>query len=385
MRMNSSFRLACVAGTALFALTATAARAQQCVAPPADMSFWYAADGTDAERIGSLPATRHGSVSDAAGRFDQGVLIPHAGWISFADAPALDMGVRDFTIDAWVRTGDDGTVPVVDKRHAPNPRNTTGYFLFIMNGRLGLQLGDGLFRNVISNGPLINDDRWHHVTATIDRGRRQVTLWVDGVQVTTSSHMPPPGASIDNDERLMIGRGYVGAALNEGGSVAVDEVEIIRRVLQPSEIQALARRPKCKEPEAFDVAVSKTGPDRSGRFTIAIRNQGRALPAGAVIRLREVLPAGLTLATLPGAPWQCDGTAPVQGPDAVTCTMVAPAAIPTGTTLPPIVLQGRGGEGCPNCVRIDVFENRRAFEARFPLPETETRNNVSCARAPARP
>lgn len=140
----------------------------------------------------------------------------------------------------------------------------------------------------------------------------------------------------------------------------------------------------CLERDAFDLAVDKRGPERD-RYTIAIRNLGRPLVAGAIVQLREIVPMGMTLATLPGSPWTCDAAGPVVGPDAVTCRTTLTGPLPSGASLPPVTVAARGRGMCPNCVRLTVYENQAAFDASFPLPESDLSNNVGCASGAVRP
>lgn len=355
-------RAALLAGTGViaFGTSVEQARAQGCQPPPSNMVFWYANDGTDAELIGNLPATRSGSVADVPGRFDVGTEIQRGAGVSFADTPTLDMGTRSFSIDAWIKTSESGTVPIVDKRTGAQSSQTTGYFLFLTGGRLGLQLGDGTFRNVIG-GPSINDGDWHHVAATVDRRGRLVTLWVDGTQVHQSSHMPPPGANIDNSAALRIGQGY----FSESARMVVDEVEIFTRLLTSQEIASLARAPKCKQTAApqgrGDLIVNKEPVDPQSpqvggpvAFTIQVEASASGGPVtwqpGEIVVYDPPLPAFTNL-SLSGNGWNCSSSTP-------RCTNANAVTAAAGQTiaLPPISVQAVATQAGrrENCAQVGI-------------------------------
>src|SRR5205807_6650407 len=122
--------------------------------------------------------------------------VPHHGLI--------DISTGDFGIDAWVKRGtapDGGAQMIVDKRvittfgasaaeggsgavvpKAPiNGTSIKGYSLFLLNGRLWCQLGDGPFDNYDSTMTVPADGEWHLVALGVQRnsavGGR---FWVDG-------------------------------------------------------------------------------------------------------------------------------------------------------------------------------------------------------------
>jgi hypothetical protein len=228
-----------------------------CVQPPSGMVAWWPLDetsGTTAADIAGFPNNGthvngptpvSGKVAGAL-RFDgvnDHVRVPnHA---------ELNVGTGNFTLDAWVRTGSSGLIVLVDKRSGPTPQ---GYSLFLVNGRLGFQMANGVGSSVCAatptpgracvnyvappTSPNVADGQWHHVAAVVDRANATsgVRLYVDGVQVFAGS---PLTGNLDNTSDLYLGMRT--PAQNGGGFLPgdLDEVELIKRALTQQEIQAI--------------------------------------------------------------------------------------------------------------------------------------------------
>jgi hypothetical protein len=239
-----------------------------CVQPPSDMVAWWPLDetsGTTAADIAGFPNNGthvngptpvSGKVAGAL-RFDgvnDHVLVPnHA---------ELDVGTGNFTLDAWVRTGSSDLIVLVDKRSGPTP---LGYSLFLVNGRLGFQMANGVGSPSCAPTPTpghacvnyvapttsnVADGQWHHVAAVVDRADATsgVRLYVDGVQVFAGS---PLTGNLDNQSDL-----YLGVRTPAMGGTGffpgdLDEVELFKRALTQQEIQAIfnaGSAGKCKTP-----------------------------------------------------------------------------------------------------------------------------------------
>jgi hypothetical protein len=127
-------------------------------------------------------------------------------------------------------------------------------------------------------------------------------------------------------------------------------------------------------PKPIDLVAHKTRTKNS--YTLSVTNAGAALPAGSVVQVLELVPSGLTMSVPPvSGPWACSPSGPVQGPDAVTCTMtVGAGGIATGGSLPSIQIPFKGQlTKCPNCMRVRLQSTPTG------LTEANTANNVSCA------
>lgn len=230
-----------------------------CITPPPGLRAWWTLD----EAAGSLahdlaggnddtgthvnaPAVVTGMVSNAL-RFNGSNQ-----YVEAADAPELDLGTGDLSIDAWIRTLAGGIQSIVDKRS----NDPIGYAFFLVDGRLGFQIADrnapgGCGSNnatspctnwiVDPSATRIHDGAWHFVAVTVDRDDPQGgRLWVDGAIALTFDPTARP-LTLDNASPLSIGRRHatsiVPSELFFDGDI--DEVEIFDRALGASEVQAI--------------------------------------------------------------------------------------------------------------------------------------------------
>gem|GEM_PF-6566336 len=225
-----------------------------CVDPPADMTAWWPLDDPagqpfmdelvhDNDGVAFGPTALIGEWVDNSRCFD-GL----NDYIEVADAPALDFGVGNFSIDAWIRTVDTGTVRIIVDKRFQDAGGTIGYSLFTSAGNLGFQLADGGGSNVCGfcptgasctnyiSGTNVATGNWVHVAVTINRFSDVGTFYVDGAPVGTFDISCHPG-SVSNTSPLRIGsRSLSVSAVFRG---CIDEVELFRRALSPDEIAAL--------------------------------------------------------------------------------------------------------------------------------------------------
>jgi hypothetical protein len=207
-----------------------------------DIAGSFASNGKQVDS----PAIVQGRVGNAL-RFDgitQRVEVP--------DGFDVDLGTGDLTIDAWVKTTEGGNVPIVDKRS----EERTGYALYILDGQLALELGDRANHIPVAPPPcatnnfltacteyvapagskLVNDGRWHHVAATVDRDQTTGgTLYVDGAAVLTFDPTNRP-LSLDNSDTFTIARRGSSGDPFRGD---IDEVELFGRALSAAEVQSI--------------------------------------------------------------------------------------------------------------------------------------------------
>ncbi len=239
---------------------------QGCVNPPPNMVDWWTFD----EAAGPIADDTGGNIVNA-GNFGAGLAspVPAPGFVANAlkfdgndfvtvpDHPEIDFPSHPyfcsaFGIDAWIKTSQGtGTVVLLDKR--ANPSAPVGYSVYLYNGRLGLQLADGLPAGSICGAegvyPCTNytapmssvniaDNQWHLIAVTVQvHGSKtfcpeEGKLYVDGGlvhQFTPRTHSLGngnlPGSSIANSAELNIGRRA--PAFGSGGSFKglIDELE----------------------------------------------------------------------------------------------------------------------------------------------------------------
>ena len=248
-----------------------------CVQPPSGMVAWWPLDetsGTTAADIAGFPnnGTHVNGPTPVSGKVAGALRFDGVNdHVRVPDHAELNVGTGNFTLDAWVRTGSSGLIVLVDKRSGPTPQ---GYSLFLVNGRLGFQMANGVGSsgcaatptpgracvNYVAppTSPNVADGQWHHVAAVVDRANATsgVRLYVDGVQVFAGS---PLTGNLDNTSDLYLGMRT--PAQNGGGFLPgdLDEVELIRRALTQQEIQAIfnagsAGKCKCVQPPSGMVA-----------------------------------------------------------------------------------------------------------------------------------
>ncbi|MCS7091527.1 MAG: LamG-like jellyroll fold domain-containing protein [Verrucomicrobiota bacterium] len=218
-----------------------------CGEPPAGLVTWWPVDAwpwdlarTNALRLrnglGFGPAVVGGGL-EYDGADDGADAGPASLW---------DVAVGEaFSVELWVRPEfnitDFGVMSLVGKRWASDVGSALGWEVFLLDGRLGVQLADaGGFANFISSGPDLRDGGWHHVVWVLDRqasdGGR---LYVDGLERLRFNPQVRPG-SLTNGEPVRVGvhpqEGFRG--FYKGG---LDEIRLYRRALAAVEVDALYR------------------------------------------------------------------------------------------------------------------------------------------------
>ncbi|MCC6653087.1 MAG: PKD domain-containing protein, partial [Candidatus Eisenbacteria bacterium] len=228
-----------------------------CTPPPANMTAWFPLDEVSGPTAVEIVLGAHGvdvnAPAHAPGKVTRARTFSGASqYVQANDAPGLNFGAGDFTIDAWVRTSQaTGIAPIVDKRFT-DPE--VGYALYLKNGRLAMRVGDGVLADGteywLPSSPFVADGQWHHVAGVMKRTAlaNGARLYVDGVNVMAVA--PYSGLSVTNVEKLLIGaqKGYSGPIGYLNGSV--DEVELFQRALSTAEINAIFMADvlgKCKE------------------------------------------------------------------------------------------------------------------------------------------
>jgi hypothetical protein len=217
-----------------------------CTSPPASMVGWWPLDEVTGPTAKDIAINNDGTHTNGPtpilGVVDRGLRFDGIDdLVDVPDHPTLDIGTSDFTIDAWVKTCTEvGVAPIVDKRE-----QGLGYYLYLANGSLVLDMSDGIGATFLS-GSLVADGSWHLVAVTVDRDQPTGgTFYVDGVAVTTFNPMSISG-SLSNSANLYIGASHT-LDYFDG---EIDEVEIFRRALGASEIFDIynaERAGKCKD------------------------------------------------------------------------------------------------------------------------------------------
>lgn len=224
-----------------------------CMAAPAGLLAWYSFDETAgqmaADHPNAAPASRlrlYGAAG-GAGRVLGGLEL--AGQNAYAKGAAdKNVGTEDFSIALWLRLEggpDRGFRSVLDKRDAGPIR---GYHLAMHGDQPVLQMADGrgYFNYHAGIPPGLMDGEWHHLAVTVRRTSPDGVRWyVDGRAAGTAGNATHHPRSLDSTAPLLVGSHSFYGPDTIGG--AVDELMILRRVLDPEEVAALYTRHACRQ------------------------------------------------------------------------------------------------------------------------------------------
>jgi CSLREA domain-containing protein len=238
-----------------------------CIPPPADLVDWWTFDeisGPAAYDIAGV-GLNHGLYLNGVTSTPQGMVARAHCFngvnqrMTVQDHAELDFagdcaqGPADpFTIDAWMKTAASGRRPIIDKRESA-ANFLRGYELFIENGQLGFEMANGpgnslcgtvgsactdyLAPPVGSGGVDLADNRWHHVAVVVSRCPTALgELYIDGTVAQT--FMPMTG-DLANAAGVLIADAYPVNVTNPPFHGCLDEIEIFKRALGATEIQAL--------------------------------------------------------------------------------------------------------------------------------------------------
>jgi hypothetical protein len=168
--------------------------------------------------------------ADLAARFDGG-----NDRIGIPDAPSLDSGTDDFTVEAWIKPSASDERVIASKRSsvAAEP-----YWSLTVtddpnhNGQIRAVYFDGTNTRTAYSSKGVVDGAWHHVVVLYDRDSG-ITISVDGVTKLTALAMAP---DVSNTGELQIGKG----PSNPYFKGDIDEVALYAGLLPAERIQAHA-------------------------------------------------------------------------------------------------------------------------------------------------
>ncbi len=153
----------------------------------------------------------------------------------------LDIGSRDWSVTAWIKTTGSGMV--VTKMGWIGGNNPDGWGMSVSgNGTLGAVLHKSNFGTVnifAGDGKVVNDGQWHHVAVVFNRSANMVRYVDGGPSGSQNSLAFLAGQSVDSASQLRIGaRDQAGDEIFFDG--LIDEVRLYARALSPEEVAAVA-------------------------------------------------------------------------------------------------------------------------------------------------
>jgi hypothetical protein len=309
-----------------------------CVKPPTRMTAWFPFDETSGSISNDIVANNDGTQINgpiaAAGKVAGALCFD--GLNDFVTAPdnaSIDVGQGDISIDAWIRTTSTAGLQIIcDKREQTASLPTRGYSFYISSGQLGFQLADASGTNNFCSCTLsasctnwgagapgfVADGNWHLVAVTVQRN--SVTggkFFVDGVQVGTFDPTCRQG-NLDNSSPLTVGRRSFSSTAFFNG--CIDELEIFKRVLTPTEVAGLyaaGAAGKCKDTVVTGTNVGFCANELTKTTTATIYNNHAT--AQTYVGAFSALPAG------PGCT--------VAGPTTIVTSTSFPVTIPANSSL----------------------------------------------------
>jgi len=159
----------------------------------------------------------------------------------------------DFTLEAWVKSTDTAGTIISKGNSTSGP----AYYISIAAGKAKAYVSDGTNTASVTSSASVNDNVYHHIAATFNRGQN-LTLYVDGVNVATT--VISSVGNVSNSKSLFIG--------SAGGtnwlSGRVDEVKVYPRALSVQQIglhsQAIYDKIVAQETENGDVWTAVVTP-----------------------------------------------------------------------------------------------------------------------------
>ena len=221
-----------------------------CIDPPPDLVAWWPLDelaGTVArEIVNNNDGTHVNGPTPLAGEFVDNALCFDGmdDYVEVPDAPELNFGTGDFSMDAWIRTSQTvGVMKIVD--HRVEAASATGYTMFVTSGNLAFQIADGSGSPICApcptaasctnydSGFVVADGAWHLVAVTLDRTAGAGTFYVDGVPVSVFDISCHPNSVTNTNPLRIASRSSSVSGLFDG---CIDEVELFDRRLLDMEI-----------------------------------------------------------------------------------------------------------------------------------------------------
>lgn len=196
----------------------------------------------------------HEETSRVLGKAGQGLFFNGG---NNSDAGNFADNLSEMTVGGWFKTSISGVIqPIVTKNIDYN--TGAGWFLGLTTlDQLTFFVQDagGTDWNQKMTVSTFNDGRWHYAMATITGGvNGTITLYVDGVAVSTTNPSSGTVGSISNAASVAVG---VGGGYNIEGTI--DEVRIYNRALSATEILKLYQASSLKVNRTPKNVVSNFG------------------------------------------------------------------------------------------------------------------------------
>lgn len=237
-----------------------------CATIPKGMSAWWTFD-EPAGTTGALDLV-HGDGGRNGLMLSGATIVPDGavgGALAFAAAgdratvPAehasgLDIGMRSFSFDAWLRLDGATTEPrtIAEKRSGPGGGGAggmLGWALYVEGGHLTLEVGAG-GQPIVCPGPPVSVDVWTHFAVTFDRATGVGAWYLDGSPQAAYAFTLP---AMDATNGAEVSFGEASASFGGGRALigVLDEIEFFPHLaMTASTVQSIwasSTRGKCRD------------------------------------------------------------------------------------------------------------------------------------------
>ncbi len=215
---------------------------QNCAVLAGEPSAWFKFDE---------PTFHNGNFALVNGQVGKAIQLD--GREQFAEIPAgtagVDVGDGDFTVELWVRIGNNKSIQnIVDKRDT----SAKGFLIYTTRGRPGFQVTGETPIDAIVKDSLFADLKWHHFAGVVKRLPPQpIKVYIDGKLVGHSARNAPL-QNLSHKVPMWIGRHHKNDFVDRENIFfkgAVDELAIFKRALSDAEILSIYQagsKGKCK-------------------------------------------------------------------------------------------------------------------------------------------
>ncbi len=209
------------------------------------VGWWKMDEGSSSSTLDSSgngnTGTLTGGVQWTTGKLGKGLSFDGVNdYVDAGQPTSLNVGTGDLTVEIWIKIATGGTTPyvVISNRGGTWESNTAGWEFRAMSSvdRRYSFIVASSGHNVgayVACTPDLNDGRWHHLVAVLDRDVNGY-IYTDGVLTKTFSIASLVGESISGAYNLNIGHRPNSGTYDFSGST--DDVRIYNRALSAGEV-----------------------------------------------------------------------------------------------------------------------------------------------------
>jgi len=260
-----------------------------CVAPPANLTAWYKAEGSATDATGGFNGTLGGDVSFASGYIGQAFSFDgsQSPYVGIPPAVFSYPTSGAFTFETCFKTtGANGGVILGQQSGSAYTPPPNGDIPAIYVGTDGKLYTEMFYSGTVSpkaSTTLVNDGAWHHVAITYDATTQIEITYLDGAPVNTANQAQVP---YNSQYTYQLGTGYTSGwpAGNNGWYTfngVIDEATVYSRALSPAEVLTIVNAGmygKC-DPQLAAPANASAGSIAVGQttsFSFNVSNTGNA-------------------------------------------------------------------------------------------------------------